>query len=829
MTDQQVTALQSWYAEQARPAIAPSEPERIAALDGAIACLAAPPPAELPICFLGAAGVGKSTLLNALVGGHLAIVPQGGVGSLTTQPTLVRYGAERRLRATYAPRQRLHQLLFALERGYEAELRRAGIAEAQDASGAADESAREHGASIESAIRSAIESAVGSGTAGHGVDGDRGPSFGAAPGHGAPDPEATGVASFRHQASLLVLGTACPGEAPDPRYLIDALRWCLGRSLRWGHEIAPADRARLERVRATLTECGAVHEVTAAADLSGFLDEIRLHACGSLAPMIRTLEVWWDADVLRSGLVLVDLPGVGLAHDEYQRTTAEWIRRARAVVLVVDRAGVTEAAAELLRATGFLTSLLHDVGDPAAEVPTLMLAAVKLDQSATDAWCAERERHPRGGARRWRECFDDVCRSVSPVLGGQLRSELERLTEEGTESARAARAAVVQRVLADVQIHPMSPYEYRMLLRGDEDERPRITHPAESGVPAFVASLTALGDAQRERAARQAATAHDAARARALGALDALAEQWRGSGCAAEHREELLAIAEPCKRQLHVRHGQYRELLHNSMPRELVLHAHAAAAEALVEIQRHLRTYARCPWATVRAAVRRNGAYDGAHRIDLAAELTQRFEEPLAVAWTQRVLVVLRQATRELVSDRAALVGELLRWAESRRTGPGTAALTALHGDLAAQAEEASSIGQEAISALRERVKRALHACIDEEVRRQCSAFVRQGRADGRGVKARLDELLGEELPCAIAAAAEPAILEVLVTNFRRVERDLVAAFERDGDPVQQALDCLLASAASLADDASAREAALARATIAIASAPPALLPERPR
>src|SRR5262249_34895917 len=47
---------------------------------------------ELAICFLGNCGVGKSTLVNALVADNQVIVPAGGIGPLTAQALVVAYG-----------------------------------------------------------------------------------------------------------------------------------------------------------------------------------------------------------------------------------------------------------------------------------------------------------------------------------------------------------------------------------------------------------------------------------------------------------------------------------------------------------------------------------------------------------------------------------------------------------------------------------------------------------------------------------------------------------------------------------------------------------------
>ena len=46
---------------------------------------------ELAVCFLGNSGVGKSTLINAIIGGDRGVVPSGGVGPLTAQALVVRH------------------------------------------------------------------------------------------------------------------------------------------------------------------------------------------------------------------------------------------------------------------------------------------------------------------------------------------------------------------------------------------------------------------------------------------------------------------------------------------------------------------------------------------------------------------------------------------------------------------------------------------------------------------------------------------------------------------------------------------------------------------
>src|SRR5690606_26162894 len=112
----------TWYQQKARPLLEQHTPERVETIDREVSRLAdlqGVSKEDLPVCVLGNAGVGKSTLINAMVAGHQTVLPQGGVGPLTAQATLVRYSAERFFKATYLSKRKLNALLFALERYHE--------------------------------------------------------------------------------------------------------------------------------------------------------------------------------------------------------------------------------------------------------------------------------------------------------------------------------------------------------------------------------------------------------------------------------------------------------------------------------------------------------------------------------------------------------------------------------------------------------------------------------------------------------------------------------------------------------------------------------------
>ena len=86
-------------------------------------------------------------------------------------------------------------------------------------------------------------------------------------------------------------------------------------------------------------------------------------------------------------------PGVGVAGDAYKQTTRKWINeRAKAVVLVVDRAGITESSVDLLRTSEFLTRMLFSADERSHDPVVLAVAVARLDDVAEDEWAKNKSR-----------------------------------------------------------------------------------------------------------------------------------------------------------------------------------------------------------------------------------------------------------------------------------------------------------------------------------------------------------------------------------------------------------------------------------------------------
>jgi predicted ATPase len=106
--------LLEWYTKKARPFLEQHAERDVAAIDQQahrVEHLTRTSDEEVAVCFLGNAGVGKSTLLNALVSERYDILPHGGVGPLTAQATVVRFAETPYFRASYFPPKALNRIL----------------------------------------------------------------------------------------------------------------------------------------------------------------------------------------------------------------------------------------------------------------------------------------------------------------------------------------------------------------------------------------------------------------------------------------------------------------------------------------------------------------------------------------------------------------------------------------------------------------------------------------------------------------------------------------------------------------------------------------------
>jgi GTP-binding protein EngB required for normal cell division len=773
--------LIGWFNESAKPFLQKHAPTRLAALQNDYDRLQRLHglPDQVTVCFLGNSGIGKSTLLNALAAGPDHVLPAGGIGPLTAQATAVRYSATPMFRVTYHQRKHLWKVAFALERRHENELQQAHLLAGAPAIPQARES--ELGGLLDEDDRdeASANAQVPNGTEVAQEDGATNP-----------------LEQITKQAKLIVKGDQF-SEASLP-YLIDALRVACDVKPRWNQTITDADVKRVARIRQLfqLSKERRVYEYVQADDRNGFMADLRDHAAGFLAPLIERIEVGWPSQVLASGVELVDLPGVGIAQDTYRDITKKYVRdKARAIILVVDRAGPTEATVDVLRSSGYWDRLVGAADDPASDPCTMLIAVTRVDDVAQTAW--QNWDSGKGSRPKKREVFAQTVAEFKTRMRTQITEQLSKIGDSSNTSVQAAREQARKSILDGLEIHPVSAPELAKILRDDEEDQPvMLKEPKDTGVPDLQETLVRLGDSERARRAAQLQEVTDRLGSTVLNELQIVDTQWRSEGRAAEEaqrlEEALQKILKPKREEYDRRVGAFREFLDATVQAKIEALVQEAKAAAEIEVRNYLASLQYAHWGTLRAAVRRGGAFYGSRAINLPDDISNYFQEPMAAVWGQKLLRDVRKRTGELSSDIEQLVAEICAWANDNGGASINKKLLQTQQErVAALAEQMKQVGKEAVDELRNTVKSRLSEAIRGPVERACKKFVAEGDDIGPGVKSRILYLFAQLAEKATHAAQEPATT-ILQTNFAAVREEIQAAFRQGGDPVQGTADLIV-------------------------------------
>lgn len=761
--NEQVKRLDDWYRERVRPFLEEYQPDKVGGLDESITriktldqCVSR----EMPICFLGASGVGKSTLINALVAGEELILPSGGIGPLTALAMEVRHGDVPTFEAEYHTSKNLWQGIgFPLERGHATALKTATGKNPETGSPTDHDLEKQEELDVVDMLRT-------------------------------DDLEVRKrLEMFRRQAQLLIKGNQnCNTELP---YLIDSLRDAASMKRVWGTSALAEDKERVQGIKSALAlaKAGEKHLCRYNGDTSRFRRALSEHASGYLAPLIKSLQVRWVSPFLKAGMVLVDLPGVGVAGDAYKQITRKWINeKAKAVVLVVDRAGITEASADLLRTSDFLTRLLFSADERWHDPVVLAVAVARLDDVAEDEWAKDK-------SRKKAEHLSEQFERARDLIRAQLRQQLEGIWESGDERVRNAQRTVIQHLCNDLLVFPLSAPQYRRLLSDDPDDRAFIQNEEQSGIPAMKRGLSEVVFARRADARKRRDESIRAFKDQIIAWIELIKAQWIGN----EHTEqelkelqrELETVLNPLRKEFLVRQGQFREFLKKTMPEKIGALVLRAKESARTEINKYLRGLRNAHWATLRASVRREGTFLGARHINLPDDFARKFVEPVAEVWGKSIIQEIRKRTREFAADCERMVTELAKWCREQGARVPPSLLDAQIEALRADIKQIDIAGREVINSLRDRVKNKLSTAIQKPIQNKCKAFVKKGDDIGTGVKNRILELF-DELADDSTSAAAVAANNLLLHCFKEVESELQHIRKDLENPLDNASDAIL-------------------------------------
>ena len=749
----------SWFKNMVRPIFQKTEPvSELAELDklaSHVEDLDKHHDELFPICLLGQAGVGKSTLINTLVADTDIVVPSGGgSGPLTANALRVSHGERASFTVSYHPEKQLAQTRFILESEIHRQAKKETSTAVEDVE-------------VEETEMPEIELDEG-------------------------EQKKTRTQEAISRAQLLVAGAQTAHR--EITYLADALRFILKQRLKFKSQILDEDKVRLQLVQDALKEGNAQKKcIIDSANNDQFRQHLRDHACGFLAPLIQEMSIQWSSPLLRDSVELVDLPGIGILSDAYASVTTDYLRnKARAVMLVTNDRGLRVEDAELLKTSGFLNRLLHSCSDFSADPVALFVVVVRIDDVAIENWKNDKAVNNGTALKSKVQHFTDQVERCRQDIHQRLGEFLREVWVEDSEGKRL----VIQSILDNLQVFPVSAPQYRLHCSKDpDDEKPFLTNVEDTNIAALRGAISQVAQQCLAEQMRRRKETHQ----RFFGQLRARLEVLSAQGSEErqteqvfnEYKNALNTFLLPLQSQLDSRKGAFRNFLRKTIPTEIESKVRKAASKARQNIQGELRQLRDAHWKTLQAAVRKEGTFHGKRHINLPNDFALQFESPVAEVWSLEILKDLRVETRSFADYECSTVTSVLDWARTLGEKKSTRLLEALVEKANQRRQQVNAVGKEAVNELRNKIRTELIKKIEPHIRRKCQKFVQNNQHVGSGVKNRMLDLF-DELKDEVVEAAEGPATELLVEKFKEVEKEILSAFGENFAPLQDAADALL-------------------------------------
>jgi hypothetical protein len=718
---------------------------------------------RLDFGFLGASQVGKSTLINALVG--QSTLPSGGIGPLTAQATEVAYADENSISVRYHTRQKLNQLAFAMERYL---IARGDLVPAVASSGGDGD------ADDELALDQIVDE-VG----------------------GTPRKSERGEA-FLKQAQLMLTGMG----KEDPLSsiaLLEGIRAVLGS--RPGPAAADAlapHQARIEMLRAKCQTTERLSE-RQTAGRRGFEQELHLRAAGSLAPLVAELKVELKTPFLRH-VTLIDLPGIGIVGDPAGRVAERFVRtRGDALIVVIKNSGVSSEIAALLERTGVISKLLFGAahGDLAIHV---LVAVTHLDDVARTRYAdAVRLSRDTGELPPDRQrLFETLAEEMRAQVRSQVESALRSSSayEDLPPEQKVRRDAIVSQLCSELYVAIVAANDFLHLSDGLEDLA-FLRDLDATGIPGFRQRIQTLSSElarhRDEAILRAARDLHELLDQH----LDGIAQIYdEGGGRASAEwqrfRVDLGAMVAPLREQMRAHQGEVISTLGSTLPVQIALLCKTAEMIALKKLERlRRRGEAELHFQSLQAALRNSGVWDR-RSINYPDAITRAYVDSIASDWEPTIIEGIRSAMRTLADREVALVEQVCAHAASfDERIVADAHIDTQKKLLLQQSRACLSWTRERLEKLREDVQLELVKEVGPPIEKAALDALKAGKNVGSGAKRRILDAFQEGGEKAIERASARA-LKLLKEHYDKIYVELQSGYLREHhDPLQSAHDAL--------------------------------------
>lgn len=509
-----------------------------------------------------------------------------------------------------------------------------------------------------------------------------------------------------------------------------------------------------------------------------FRESVNDHAAGCLSPLVKTLNLAWPAQILKEGISITDLPGVGVVGDKFPEATKNWImKNGRSVVLVVDQSGLDQSSARTLSDSDFLKRLLFSYDDPTQDPIHLTIVVTQMDKHVVEHDSEEL------AAKE----FFDKCENMKSVIRRQLATFFqEYLGSNLADDVKEAKQIVISQLEKSIEIVPLSAKEYLNSLT--KSKKAIFNSVEDSKLPEFARLLLKQSaqyrdqrDTQKYRRSLQVET-----QVRLALSQREMSIQARLSGFSASEnlKAEFSKLASEQRLALAARHGEFTTFMKKTVKAEIIGVMETVRGESKTSYRLYCKTLRSANWATLKAAIKRGGTFSGATRIDLQQKILDSVSEGVAVGFRKKIVANVRDEARKLTKYNLESIDIAISIVDRHKLPKiFRDKINLVKEELESNMEMLKIIGEERLKEFSQEIRVQLVESLREAIGTHCDAFINSPKSSGSGVKDRMLDLVteaGEEAVDVSIEAAQKLISDEFSKLYARlVERDL-KAYSRD-------------------------------------------------